>query len=90
MKKLFTATATFLALYSAANAYTSQDIETKLTSQGTIKSTINEVQASGWDLRTVSWIEMHTDDIVQLYSLTKKVEQLTATSKETKCTKNLI
>ena len=34
-------------------------IETKLTSQGTIKSTINEVQASGWDLRTVSWIDVH-------------------------------
>ena len=34
-------------------------IETKLTSQGTIKSTINEVQASGWDLRTVSWIDAH-------------------------------
>ena len=34
-------------------------IETKLTSQGTIKSTINEVQSSGWDLRTVSWIDAH-------------------------------
>ena len=34
-------------------------IETKLTSQGTIKSTINEVQASGWDLRTLSWIDAH-------------------------------
>ena len=34
-------------------------IETKLTSQGTIKSTINEVQASGWNLRTVSWIDAH-------------------------------
>lgn len=34
-------------------------IETKLTSQGTLKSTINEVQASGWDLRTVSWIDAH-------------------------------
>ena len=34
-------------------------IETKITSQGTIKSTINEVQASGWDLRTVSWIDAH-------------------------------
>lgn len=34
-------------------------IETKLTSQGTIRSTINEVQASGWDLRTVSWIDAH-------------------------------
>ena len=34
-------------------------IETKLTSQGTIKSTINEVQASGWDLRTVSWIDAY-------------------------------
>lgn len=34
-------------------------IETKLSSQGTIKSTINEVQASGWDMRTVSWIDAH-------------------------------
>lgn len=34
-------------------------IETKLRSEGTIKSTINEVQASGWDLRTVSWIDAH-------------------------------
>ena len=34
-------------------------IETKLTSQGTIKSTIHEVQASGWDLRTVSWIDAY-------------------------------
>lgn len=34
-------------------------IETKLTSQGTIKSTINEVQAAGWDVRTVSWIDAY-------------------------------
>lgn len=34
-------------------------IETKLTSQGTIKSTINEVSASGWDIRTLSWIDAH-------------------------------
>lgn len=34
-------------------------IETKLVSQGTIKSTINEVSASGWDIRTVSWIDSH-------------------------------
>lgn len=34
-------------------------IETKLSSQGTIKSTINEVQASGWDIRTLSWVDTH-------------------------------
>lgn len=34
-------------------------IETKLSSQGTIKSTINEVQASGWDIRTLSWVDAH-------------------------------
>lgn len=34
-------------------------IETKLTSQGTLKSTINEVSASGWDIRTISWIDAH-------------------------------
>lgn len=45
--------------YFAVNFIGWSRIETKLTSQGTIKSTINEVQASGWDLRTVSWIDAH-------------------------------
>ena len=43
-------------------------IETKLTSQGTIKSTINEVQASGWDLRTVSWIDAHGRHCTTLFT----------------------
>lgn len=34
-------------------------IETKLVSQGTIKSTVNEISASGWDIRTLSWIDAH-------------------------------
>ena len=34
-------------------------IETKLVSQGTIKSTINEVKSAGWNLRTISWIDAH-------------------------------
>lgn len=34
-------------------------IETKLVSKGTIESTINEIQASGWDIRTISWIDAH-------------------------------
>lgn len=46
-----------LVLYFIISAIGWSRIETKLTSQGTIKSTINEVQASGWDLRTVSWID---------------------------------
>ena len=49
----------FVITYVIANIIGWSRIETKLTSQGTIKSTINEVQASGWDLRTVSWIDAH-------------------------------
>lgn len=45
--------------YFAVNFIGWSRIETKLTSQGTVKSTINEVQASGWDLRTLSWIDAH-------------------------------
>ena len=48
-----------LITYFIVSAIGWSRIETKLTSQGTIKSTINEVQASGWDLRTVSWIDAH-------------------------------
>ena len=49
-----------LVLYFIVSAIGWSRIETKLTSQGTIKSTIHEVQASGWDLRTVSWIDAHS------------------------------
>lgn len=49
----------FFVLYFIISTLGWSRIETKLTSQGTIKSTINEVQASGWDLRTVSWIDAH-------------------------------
>lgn len=48
-----------LVLYFIISTLGWSRIETKLTSQGTIKSTINEVQAAGWDLRTVSWIDAH-------------------------------
>lgn len=34
-------------------------IETKIISQGTIDSTINEVKSAGWNLRTISWIDAH-------------------------------
>ena len=34
-------------------------IETKIVSQGTIDSTINEVKSAGWNLRTISWIDAH-------------------------------
>ena len=34
-------------------------IETKIISQGTIDSTINEVKSAGWNLRTISWIDTH-------------------------------
>ena len=62
MKKfyaLLVITALSLIAYFIINILGWSRIETKLTSQGTIKSTINEVQASGWDLRTVSWIDSH-------------------------------
>ena len=55
MKKLFTATATFLALYSAANAYTSQDIDIKILAQ----ETKNEIyQNFIWDLDIMNGINM--------------------------------
>lgn len=47
------------AIYKIIEAVGWSRIETKLSSQGTIKSTINEVQASGWDIRTLSWIDAH-------------------------------
>ena len=56
---LLVITALSLIAYFIINILGWSRIETKLTSQGTIKSTINEVQASGWDLRTVSWIDAH-------------------------------
>lgn len=63
MRKYFYATIICLTIILVAYLLISivgwSRIETKLTSQGTIKSTINEVQASGWDLRTVSWIDVH-------------------------------
>lgn len=63
MRKYFYATIICLTIILVAYLIISivgwSRIETKLTSQGTIKSTINEVQASGWDLRTVSWIDAH-------------------------------
>ncbi len=62
MKKFYiflTTIVLFVITYAIANIIGWSRIETKLTSQGTIKSTINEVQASGWDLRTVSWIDAH-------------------------------
>ena len=34
-------------------------IETKIVSQGTIDSTINEVKSAGWNLRTISWVDAH-------------------------------
>ena len=63
MRKYFYATIICLTIILVAYLLISivgwSRIETKLTSQGTIKSTINEVQASGWDLRTVSWIDTY-------------------------------
>lgn len=62
MKKFYiflTIIVLFVITYAIVNIIGWSRIETKLTSQGTIKSTINEVQASGWDLRTVSWIDAH-------------------------------
>ncbi len=63
MRKYFYATIICLTIILVAYLLISivgwSRIETKLTSQGTIKSTINEVQASGWNLRTVSWIDAH-------------------------------
>ena len=51
MKKLFIATATFLALYSAANAYTSQDIDIKILAQ----ETKNEIyQNFIWDQELIN------------------------------------
>ena len=47
------------AIYKIIEAVGWSRIETKLSSEGTIKSTINEVQASGWDIRTLSWIDAH-------------------------------
>lgn len=62
MKKFYiflTTIVLFVITYAIANIIGWSRIETKLTSQGTIKSTINEVQASGWDVRTLSWIDAH-------------------------------
>ena len=63
MRKYFYATVICLSIILIAYVLIAtvgwSRIETKLTSQGTLKSTINEVQASGWDLRTVSWIDAH-------------------------------
>ena len=56
---LLTLVAISVVSYFIISTFGWSRIETKLTSQGTIKSTINEVQASGWDLRTVSWIDAH-------------------------------
>lgn len=62
--KIYYSVLTIVLLFSAVTYFIVTTIgwfriETKLTSQWTIKSTINEVQASGWDLRTVSWIDAH-------------------------------
>ena len=43
-------------------------IETKLRSEGTIQSDINEVQAAGWNLRTVSWIDTHGRHCTTLFT----------------------
>ena len=63
MKKYFymgTALAvTAIGIYIVISVMGWSRIETKLVSQGTIKSTINEVQAAGWNLRTISWVDAH-------------------------------
>ena len=63
MKKYFymgTALAiTAIGIYIAIAVMGWSRIETKIVSQGTIDSTINEVQAAGWNLRTISWIDAH-------------------------------
>ena len=58
MKKLFTATATFLALYSAANAYTSQDIDIKILAQ----ETKNEIyQNFIWDQELINKAQLESN-----------------------------
>lgn len=63
MKKYFymgTALAvTAIGIYIAISVMGWSRIETKLISQGTINSTINEVKSAGWNLRTISWIDAH-------------------------------
>lgn len=61
------------AIYKIIEAVGWSRIETKLGSQGTIKSTINEVQASGWDIRTLSWIDAHGRYCTTLFTNEKGV-----------------
>ena len=50
---------TAIGIYIVISVMGWSRIETKIISQGTIDSTINEVQAAGWNLRTISWIDAH-------------------------------
>ena len=63
MKKYFymgTALAVIaIGIYIAIAVMGWSRIETKIISQGTIDSTINEVKSAGWNLRTISWIDAH-------------------------------
>ena len=63
MKKYFymgTALAVIaIAIYIAITVMGWSRIETKIVSKGTIDSTINEVKAAGWNLRTISWVDAH-------------------------------
>ena len=50
---------TAIGIYIVISVMGWSRIETKIISQGTIDSTINEVQAAGWNLRTISWVDAH-------------------------------
>ena len=63
MKKYFyigtTLAVIAIAIYIAITVMGWSRIETKIISQGTIDSTINEVKSAGWNLRTISWVDAH-------------------------------
>ena len=50
---------TAIGIYIVISVMGWSRIETKIISQGTIDSTINEVKSAGWNLRTISWVDAH-------------------------------
>ena len=62
MKKTIIIVAIAAVLFSAykiVDVFGWSRLESKLISQGTIKSTVNEIESAGWNIRTISWIDAH-------------------------------
>lgn len=60
--------------YKAVDYFGWSRIESKLVSQGTIKSTINEIESAGWNIRTVSWIDAHGRYCTTIFTNEKGVD----------------